>query len=493
VDRLACVDVPALPLQLLLRKHPDWGNFPVAVVAEDRPQSLLLWVNTRARRVGIRPGQRYAAALALASDLRAATISETEVREAVLALVEHLRSYSPNVEADIHEPGVFWLQADGLTQLYPSLESWAEKIRLGLRSMQLFGVAAVGFSRFGTYAVAKTNRRSVIFQSLAEEKAVAWRVSIDCIGLAPPVCAALAQLGVRTLGEFLQLPASDILERFGPQAERLHRLASGDRFAPLAPAPLVQAFECQAEVDEPIADAHQLLFFTKTLLDALLEKMAAHGKAIALLEFRFVLDHAPARIESLRPATPTLDAAQLLDLVRLRLENLDLGSGVLQVHLSAQDVPAVATQLALFAQRRRDPEAANRALARVRARLGDAAVLRAEILNAHLPEAQFRWVPLAAVKTPAPQRASVRSLVRRMYTRPVLLPPRPRHEPDGWLLKGFGCGRVVRLLGPYLLSGGWWGGGVHRDYYFAEMQHGERFWVYYDAKRRRWFSQGCVQ
>ena len=38
----------------------------------------------------------------------------------------------------------------------------------------------------------------------------------------------------------------------------------------------------------------------------------------------------------------------------------------------------------------------------------------------------------------------------------VPLPPRPRHEPDGWMLRGLKQGPVVRVLGPYVVSGGWW-------------------------------------
>ena len=37
MDRLACVDLPALPLQILLQQHPDWVGHPAVVVAEDRP------------------------------------------------------------------------------------------------------------------------------------------------------------------------------------------------------------------------------------------------------------------------------------------------------------------------------------------------------------------------------------------------------------------------------------------------------------------------
>lgn len=59
MERLACVNVAAFPLQLLLRTHPEWRARPVAVVADDRPQALVLHANARARRAGVHTGQRY--------------------------------------------------------------------------------------------------------------------------------------------------------------------------------------------------------------------------------------------------------------------------------------------------------------------------------------------------------------------------------------------------------------------------------------------------
>ena len=52
VDRMACVDVPAFPLQLLIRRYPEWTALPAAVVEYDRPQGVILWVNEPARRAG---------------------------------------------------------------------------------------------------------------------------------------------------------------------------------------------------------------------------------------------------------------------------------------------------------------------------------------------------------------------------------------------------------------------------------------------------------
>ena len=85
------------------------------------------------------------------------------------------------------------------------------------------------------------------------------------------------------------------------------------------------------------------------------------------------------------------------------------------------------------------------------------------------------------------------ALVRRLYGRPVPLPPRARREPDGWMLRGIEHGSVVRVVGPYVVSGGWWTRPVHREYHFAETERGNISWVYFDRQRRCWFVHGEVE
>ncbi len=65
MDRWACVDLYALPLQLLMRDHADWAGHPVVVVDEDKPQGKILWANRQAHRCCVRTGMRYAEALSL--------------------------------------------------------------------------------------------------------------------------------------------------------------------------------------------------------------------------------------------------------------------------------------------------------------------------------------------------------------------------------------------------------------------------------------------
>jgi protein ImuB len=180
--------------------------------------------------------------------------------------------------------------------------------------------------------------------------------------------------------------------------------------------------------------------------------------------------------------------------VRLRLEALSrLPDLVSEIVLVGHGVRVEAGQAELFDVPRRDPRAAARALARVRAELGDEAVRRPVLREGHLPEASFEWLPAGEIRSARPREAAPGTLVRRIWIPPLPLPGRERHEPDGWMPRGLEQGPVVRVLGPYVVSGGWWQRRVHREYHFAETQRGELLWVFYDRPRRRWYLQGRVE
>ncbi len=493
-DRLACVSVPAFPLQLLLRRHPEWAARPAAVVAEDKPQAPILWVNERARQAGVRAGQRYAAGLSLASDLCAGVISSSEMGEGVTSLLERLRRFTPEVEPSAEEPGAFWLNWTGLDLLFPSLQEWARSLHADLKGAGFRAAVVVGFTRFGTYAVAKTRQGTVVFDEPARERAAARQVPLDRLDLDPDFRDTLGKLGIRTVGALLALPAGGLHERFGPVAHRLWRMAAEDLWTPFQPKLPKEPVRQTRILDDPETDLTRLLFLVKQLLHPLLAALVVRGEALVELALRLGFDRMGSREERLRSAAPTLDAIQLLDLVRLRLEAQGLPAGVLEIELEARGLPATREQLRFFTvEPKRDFAAANRALARLRAELGEGAVVRARLAGGHLPEARFSWEPLAEVSLPRPGQGTMRTLVSRIFSKPVPLPPGPRPtRDDGWLLLGPEYGSVVKLRGPYVISGGWWRREAHREYHFAETRRGDLLWVYYDRRRRQWFLQGQV-
>ncbi len=516
-DRLACVDLPAFPLQLLLRREPDFRSGPAAVVDRDHPQGRVLWANEAARRRRVLPGRRYAAALGICPGLLAAEVPPEEIAAGVDEVARLLNRFSPAVEPAAHEPGTFWLDAAGLLRLHPSLLEWTERLHAALTAEALRNTVVCGFGRFGTYALARAaaarGGAHLIIDEDEERRRVA-RVPLERLGIAPKLRDGLTRLGVLTVGDFLLLPAEGLATRFGKEAERLHRTASGELTRPLTARPPSEPPVRRIAFEMPETSTERLFAAIEQAVPGLLAETAARGAALAALHLRLVMESGPPRRLEARPAAPTLDAAQALELLRLQVEAMarhrGFGqgkSGVEEAVLTAHGVTARPEQLRLFRENpRRDLDAAARALARVRAEYGPHSVALARLASGHLPEASFTLEPLEKVRFPDPAlRAAERPLVLvcRLLARPAPLPPRPRHERDGWLLAGTACGPVHRSAGPYVLSGAWWaappgseGGGasgIHREYHFAETTRGDLFWIFHDRRRRRWFLQGTVE
>jgi protein ImuB len=228
----------------------------------------------------------------------------------------------------------------------------------------------------------------------------------------------------------------------------------------------------------------------------LLHQVCARGEAIQSLQLSLHLERAPLHQEHIEPASPTLDLMLLLELIRLRLAGLgevQLQGAVEEVELLANTVRVRAEQVALPGhQPRRDMGAAHRALDRIRAAYGERSVTKARIREAHLPEASFRWEPIQHARVGEQNDASpVSSIIRRVYARPKPLPPQKPKEPEAGpsLAKDHA---IEHMYGPYRVSGGWWKRLVERDYYYAETDHGDLLWLFYDRPRKRWFLHGVL-
>ena len=495
MDRQACVDLPAFPLQLQLLKKPEWRRYPCAIIDQDKPQGELLWVSALARQHRILPGMRYSSALALCRELRAAEVPATTIAQAIHTLSANtLTAFSPRVEALSKEPGVFWLDLSGLERLFPSFEDWASKLQQRLQQDGWVSRIVVGWDRFSSYAIAKATQGIQINDTSEEERYLAASVRLADLGIDPKMRDALDDLSVLTLGEFVALPREGVERRFGRSARELHEQATGEREPPMQAQSL--RFEVCERVflEHSVRNLEQLLKWVESLLVSALVTLAHRSELAQGIEVELRLENRGAQSEQLRTAEATNDPNQWLELLRLRLEDCRLHQGVQEIILKAQGKAMQEGQTELFAtEARRDLAAANRALARIRAEFGGDAVQIARPNKGHLPEAQFVWRSLDRLSEANPPRIFKSVLVRRLFAKPKPLPPRPRQEPDGWLLRGLTDSPVDRVRGPFIISGGWWRREIHREYHFAETRKGDLLWFYYDRIRRRWFLHGRVE
>lgn len=500
VGQVACVHLPALPLQLLLEKHPGWIAFPMAVVDRDAPTGRVLWVNQKAWHQRIRPGMRYASALSLAADLRAAVVEQREIDEALDAIVLILRRFSPSVEASEEHPGLFWVSASGLGRLHDSLESWADDIERALADRGYRTTLVIGYDRFAVSALTLARHKVRIQESPQRERKALMRVPLERLKPDPNLLDSLNRLGVRTVGQLMRLPRAKVAKRFGEAAERIYVQAHEGALMPVQARKTRDEVSTACEFGYPERNSERLLFRVKSVLPELVGRLIRDDDLLAELRITLTLERGPGEkvagevVERVRPANPTLDEGLILDLVRLRLESVPLGVGVTRLALLAVPTRARRNQPSLLTARpKRDLAAADRALARLRAELGEECVGALVTADGHLPEAQMQWVPLGNLRHASPDRRKVRPMIRRIAIPPSVLPPRPRNEPDGWLVRGPEDGPVVRSTGPHIVSGGWWSTTIHREYHYLETSRGMLLWTFFDRRRRRWYLQGTVE
>ncbi|MYE44009.1 MAG: DNA polymerase Y family protein, partial [Acidobacteria bacterium] len=546
MSRLACVDVPALPLQILLRRHPEWRQEPVAVVTEDKVQARISWANRQAVTLGVRPGMRQAAAVACCPALRIDHVRASEVEREVRRLAERLHRWTPQVESasslapqlsGCGAAGTFWLRASGLTGLFGPLSDWIDALSKDLQSDGFRASVAVGFTRFNSFAAARATFGLQIFESPAEERSAALRAPLVRFGLPEKALAGLEKLGISSLRDLLRLAGEGrsgrgLANRFGKELLELHRLVSGERFAPVSETFRPETpVEHRISFEPPETDIERLIFHAKRLLDQVLADLGKQGLAVVELAYEVECEDTPSISGSVRPALPTEDGVKLLSLLRLRFGGIspeirttagplprpsrsteeEPGKRILGLVLRAHGGVYVAEQPGLY-QRPGEalstgPKRASEALAQIQAEFGEDSLVRLEIRDAHLPRGRYRCRPISVGeatlrnlpgKSPSQDFFETRTprLIRRIYDQPLILPHRGSGEPDGWLLRGPGHGPVQSFTGPFRVSGGWWrllsGRPVSRDYFFVRLKRGDVCWVFFDRERRSWFLEGRV-
>jgi len=389
------------------------------------------------------------------------------------------------VEPSNADAALFWVNASGLERLYPTLATWAGALQTAIERKDLVCSIAVGFSRFGTYAAAKSTRALTIFESRDQELAVALRAPVGVLPLDHDVLLRFHQLGIMTIRDFNRFSSGALRRRFGKEVERLQLFSRGDEALPVQPLPETMRLRREMRLLYPEGSAEVLLEYLHTLLGELIDQAWTDQELITEIELYLCPELWPGSPdecveESLRTARPSSDRKLWDRLLRLRFEQMKLPGPIVRLSVEARTVSTPREQNDLFAgPPDRDARKALAALADICAELGNDAVQVAEVHDTHLPEAQFTWKRLETLSTPRPGTGAGR-LVRRIFpeSRPVAAP----REPD-------------RLAGPYVLSGDWWNekAQYRRDYYYLEDESGRLLWLYHDIPADSWMVQGVVE
>jgi protein ImuB len=251
-------------------------------------------------------------------------------------------------------------------------------------------------------------------------------------------------------------------------------------------------FRLAAQFEEEIEDCTLLL----QQLEAMCARLAAflRSRQRGIQAFELSLHHrdlAPTRV-ILRFVTPVNQPEQIAAVIKEHLLRTPLPAPVRSARIrSGQllDIQASTGCISFAAGacefRERGPEEILRLLERLRARLGESALYRLEVIADHRPEKASGKYRDFSIRTGG-TAAGIAICTRPLW---LLDPPRPLEEQHGWP-----CHEGVLGIegGPERIESGWWDGeDTMRDYYSARTPAGIRVWIYRNRRAPYgWFLHG---
>ncbi len=479
---------------------------PLGIFESDR----LVAVNPVAAREGVQVGMAGATALALQPHIR--LIQRNAARESSIlhGIACWALQFTPQVS--LHAPQVGDSRAGLLLDIGASLVLFGgvrrllNRVRAGLAEQGLGAHLACAPTPAGAWMLAR-HRDGLQAEDLAQMSTLLARLPVRLIDAAQPHEEALQAIGVRTVGDLLQLPRAGLARRFSPAL--LHDI---DRAIGQVPDPrtLFQAptrFESSIELPAPVDDAERLLFAAKRLLLQLCGWLA--GRQCGARRLSLIAEHerlSPTAV-AFGPDQPSRDPNQLTILLSEALRRCQLPAATSSLRLHCQDIQEYAAPSGeLFPGAIAAPEQLGRLVERLKARLGDEKIQQLHQVSEHRPERAWRIEPvqLGGKLGPAPrstgahrralEHASPRSaLIGPPGLRPLWLidPPLALSERNN---RPFWESPLSLLAGPERIESGWWDDSlVMRDYFIAEDSSHRLLWIFRErqpSSTSAWYLHG---
>ena len=472
----AALLLPDLPLEVYARGwSDDEATRPFAVESGGSRPAVVV-ANAAARAAGIKRGQPVAGALALVPGLVLRDRDPAAEAQALEAIATWALSFTPAVS--LAPPRAVLAEIAGSRKLFGGLAAIVDALASGLAARGHATRIAIAPTPLAALVLARLRRDEPVLETRALARALA-DLPLTALDLDARLLETLAAAGVRTIGAADALPRDGLARRFGAALvdalDRAHGRVPDPR-PPWTPPPV---FCGRLALPAPAHDATALGFAARRLAQQLAAWL--HARGLGVLRFELALAHErwqharlgrPATTVVLSFAAPARAIDHLATVLVERLARIALPAPVEGLVLTTRETAPLAGQpMSLLPGDEGDAPAVP-LVDRLRARLGDDAVVSYATHDEHRPERALSALPQGT----------------RAAGTPASLPDAPRPL---WLLSepapiGAAIAQAPWVLhdGPERIESGWWDGhDVRRDYYVAETPRGERAWIYRDHRR----------
>ncbi|WP_161539579.1 Y-family DNA polymerase [Paramagnetospirillum kuznetsovii] len=487
--RVVSVWLPRLATDRLCRTRPAWRSAKL-ITANSGTTRQVMAANGPAQTHGLRPGMPLAQAMALAPDAVVAPHDPDTDRRLLDVLAERCGLYSPWTATE----GAcgLWLDVAGCGHLFGGETDLLDQLSGKLKSLGLTNRAALAPTPGAAWAWARFGDPAA---PILEEMDQLAPLPLAALRLSPRMVGDLAALGLRRIGELLDLPRPQVSLRFGRDV--LWRLdqALGVEPEPISSIRPVAPHRVHMAFVEPMSRVEDIAEALRRLLAELCNRLIQDGLGARRLDFTlFRVDGTLCRVE-IGTGAPSHDPGHLFRLFRDRLADIRPGFGIEAVRLDA-----VATQAQTAEQSDLDGPAGGgdlpHLLDSLSNRLGPRRLMRLLPHPSHIPERCVRRRPPGAPTTVGEWPAGRYPIRLLAHPDPIdAMAPIPDAPPLRFRWQGR-LHQVVRADGPERIAPEWWHEDAEeRDYYRVEDTQGLRFWLYRQGhygqpEPPRWYLHG---
>jgi protein ImuB len=416
--RVACVALPEVRLEVARSE----GSSLLAVVIA-RPggavqgerdvlgNTRLDVVSREARRLGVRVGQTVASARAKCAGLQVRVVAEGAVQTALARVAEVALAFGPTVAFDVAHD-VVWIDVGGCAHLYGGEFELARGLEARVHGLgHACRVAVAGGPRVAS-AVARfapAKRGSPLVVPAGKDRAAMGVLPLAALAFDDDTARWLRDLGLSACADLQVLPRRALGTRLGARTHDVMQLLDGADDAPLVAWRPPEVPEERVELEWGAASIEALAFVIKTLCDRLAARLAGRAMSAARLQLCLSLDRALCR--EVAPVTtlavvlpsPIASAADLVAVLRARLEHVSLPAPVLAATLRAPELArAPARTLDLLSPEPKADRSLPRLVAEIGAELGPSSVGTLALVDTWSPEQRTTLLPFAGIVEKAP-------------------------------------------------------------------------------------------
>jgi protein ImuB len=487
------------------RSAPD--PRPLVVTGRRGNVERLTAVDAAAAELGLKPGLALAEARARYPDLAVVAEHPADDRRLLDDIADWCQRYTPLLAVD--PPDGLLLDIAGCAHLYGGEDRLLGDLLARIAGFGFAARAAIASTIGTAFAAARFGAAGIV--APGGERAALGPLPLAALRLPDETVAALRRVGLKRVGDILDLPRAPLAARFGDDLLRQLARALGTEREPLTPLLPVAAYVAEQPFAEPIAREDDVLRVIERLAARLKPMLERRGEGARLIELTLFRTDGAVRRIVISTSRPVRDPPDVRALYVERLASLadalDPGFGFDLTRLSVLVAePCPPEQIGLG--ERVDDADLDRLIDRLSARFGSRRVMRLIANDSHIPELAATPLPAQAGTILDAGWAAFRRFRSgaELSPRPLrlLVKPEPIEAiaaiPDGPPVR-FRWRRafheVVAADGPERIEGAWWSeeGGPARDYFRVEDKAGHRFWLfraglYRSTVQPQWFLHG---